>query len=156
MPNLEIRLTRFSSDTDSTLGMLHNVTGKPQFLCYTLEDEHRTVKVWGETRIPAGRYKLKIRQYGGFHERYQKKYNAFHKGMIEICDVPNFEHILIHVGNTDDDTAGCVLLGNAQRQNITKLGLLYDSVEAYERVYRFIVGSMLNGCDAYITIIDMA
>jgi len=156
MPKMKLQLTRFSSDTDSTLGVLHNVTGKPQFLCYTLEDEHRSLKVWGETRIPQGVYKLKIRQYGGFHERYKLKYNAFHKGMIEICDVPNFKHVLFHIGNTDDDTAGCILLGDSQRQNLTQSGMIYNSGDAYERVYKYIMNMMLKGVDVELTIKDLA
>lgn len=156
MLKMKIQLTRFSSDTNSTLGVLHNVTGKPQFLCYTLEDEHRTVKVWGETRIPQGTYKLRIRQYGGFHERYKLKYNAFHKGMIEVCGVPGFKDILFHVGNSDDDTAGCILLGDSQRQNLTKVGMIYNSVDAYERVYRFIMGMMLKGVNVELIIKDLA
>ena len=43
--------------------------GKRTFLAYTLEDEQRDVKVYGETRIPAGTYKLKLRTVGGFHTR---------------------------------------------------------------------------------------
>jgi len=156
MLNLELQLSRFSSDSDSTLGLLHNMNGKPKFLCYTLEDEHRTVKVWGETRIPKGRYKLKIRNYGGFHNRYKTKYNAFHKGMLEICDVPNFSDVLIHIGNSDDDTAGCVLLGDSQRQNITKAGFIGNSSDAYERAYRFIIQAMHNGVNVYLTIKDYA
>lgn len=156
MLKLELQLSRFSSDTDSTLGLLHNVTGEPKFICYTLEDEFRNTKIWGETRIPSGRYKLKIRQYGGFHERYKVRYNAFHKGMLEICDVPNFSDVLIHVGNSDDDTSGCVLLGDTQRQNITKAGFIGDSSNAYQRAYKFIIQAMHNGADAYLNIKDYA
>ena len=156
MPNLELQLSRFSSSSHSTLGLLHNMNGSPKFLCYTLEDEHRTRKVWGETRIPKGLYKLKIRQYGGFHNRYKIRYNAFHKGMIEVCDVPNFSDVLIHVGNSDDDTAGCLLLGDSQRQNISKDGFIGNSSDAYHRVYKFIMQAMLSGVDVYLTIKDYA
>ena len=156
MLNLELQLSRFSSDSDSTLGLLHNITGEPKFMCYTLEDEERSQKVWGETRIDEGRYKLKIRQYGGFHERYKHRYNAFHKGMIEICDVPKFTNVLFHCGNNDDDTAGCILLGDSQRQNITRSGFIGSSSDAYERVYKFIIQAMHNGVDVYLNIKDLA
>jgi len=156
MPKMKLQLSRFSSDTDSTLGLLHNVTGEPRFMCYTLEDEFRTKKVWGETRIPQGTYKLRIRQYGGFHERYKLRYNAFHKGMIEIVDVQNFKHVLFHIGNDDDDTAGCILLGDSQRQNITRRGFIGYSGDAYERVYRYIMSMMLKGVDVELTIKDLA
>ena len=58
--NLEV--LRISSQKDSTSGILFDVVnGKRNFLCYTLEDEQRDVKVWGETRIPAGTYEIKLR-----------------------------------------------------------------------------------------------
>ena len=72
---MELEVVRISSQEDSTSGILFDVVNsKRKFLCYTLEDEQRDVKVWGETRIPAGRYKLSLRKEGGFHSRYQAKY----------------------------------------------------------------------------------
>ena len=67
---------RFSSQEDSTLGMLFDVTDGRKFLCFTLEDEARDEKVKGETRIPAGTYKIKLRNEGGYHNRYVKKYGS--------------------------------------------------------------------------------
>ena len=150
---MEIVIKRYDSSEDWTRGVMY-INGV--FECYTLEDEFRTKKVWGETRIPQGTYKLRIRQYGGFHERYKRRYSAFHRGMIEIVDVPDFKHVLFHVGNDDDDTSGCILLGDRQRQNITQRGFIYNSSDAYERVYRFIMSSMLNGVDVELTIKDLA
>ena len=64
-----------------------------------------------------------------------------HKGMIHVQDVPNFKYILWHTGNTDEHTAGCLLLGDTQYQNITKKpdGFIGSSVDAYKRVYPLIV-----------------
>ena len=76
--------------------------------------------------------------------------------MIELCDVPNFSDVLLHCGNSDDDTAGCPLLGDSQRQNITKGGFIGNSSDAYERVYKFIIQAMHNGVDVYLTIKDLA
>ena len=76
-----------------------------------LEDQFRDEKVMSDTRIPRRRYKLGLRKVGGHHARYAKKYPAFHIGMIEVLDVPNFQYILFHIGNTDKDTAGCLLNG---------------------------------------------
>ena len=58
--NMKLEVIRYSSQKDSTLGMLFDVTKGRKFLCFTLEDEARRTKVKGETRIPAGTYKLKI------------------------------------------------------------------------------------------------
>ncbi len=138
-----LSLDRFSSQSDSTLGLLR-VNG--QFACFILEDEYRAIKVPGETRIPAGRYPLKLRTHGGFHNRYINKYGTnFHKGMLEICEVPGFTDILIHTGNTDDHTAGCLLVGDTCTQNVTKEGFVGSSVDAYQRVYPPIADALLNG-----------
>ena len=72
--------------------------------------------------------------------------------MLELVEVEGFSDILIHVGNSDDDTAGCVLLGDSQRQNVTKGGFIGYSSDAYERVYRFVIQAMLNGVDVYLII----
>ena len=67
---------RFSGQADSTLGLLFERGDvDDNWLCFTLEDEHRDVKVAGETRIPDGVYPLKIRTHGGFHTKYKEKYN---------------------------------------------------------------------------------
>ena len=57
---MKLEVQRFSSQSNSTLGMLFDVTGTPKFLCYTLEDEFRDVKVSGETRIPSGTYNVTL------------------------------------------------------------------------------------------------
>jgi len=139
---MKINVQRFSAGNEATLGLLF--IGK-FFWCYTLEDEKRAEKVYGETRIPAGIYNLKLRTHGNHHERYSQKFPEFHQGMIEILDVPGFTDILIHIGNDDDDTAGCLLVGNCQRENLTGNGALIDSTKAYERFYRAVVGSVEKG-----------
>jgi hypothetical protein len=86
---LELEVLRFSSEADSTHGLLFELSDVGRrFLCYTLEDEARVLKVRGETRIPAGTYKIELRKEGGFHERYTKKYPGIHRGMLHITDVP--------------------------------------------------------------------
>ena len=55
--------------------------------------------------------------------------------MLEVRGVPNFTHILLHCGNTDDDTDGCLLVGNVVSQNITKNGFLGQSTDCYKRIY---------------------
>ena len=152
---MELEVLRISSQKDSTSGILFDVVNnKRNFLCYTLEDEQRDVKVWGETRIPAGRYKLSLRKEGGFHTRYNAKYGAMHKGMIHVNDVPGFEYILWHTGNTDENTAGCLLLGNTQSSNIVqKDGFVGSSVNAYKDVYPYVAAAIEQG-DVYVTYID--
>lgn len=131
---MNLELLRVSSQEDSTLGVLYERTPDRKFLCFTIEDEYRSAKVPGETRIPKGYYEVKLRKHGGFHQRYSERF-PFHEGMLELQNVPNFTDVLIHCGNTDDDTAGCLLLGDNAFQNVTTQGKITGSVNAYKRLY---------------------
>ena len=84
----------------STMGELW-VDGRGE--CYTLEDKRREPgepKIPGKTAIPEGEYKIIL----DFSNRFQRI-------MPHILNVPNFEGIRIHAGNTEADTAGCILVG---------------------------------------------
>lgn len=155
---MKLEVLRISSQKDSTNGILFDVTGgQRKFLCYTLEDEYRPLeaKVMGETRIPAGTYNITLRTVGGFHGRYSKRYGDMHKGMLWVRNVPGFEYILIHSGNTDEHTAGCLLVGNTQNENITKKdGFIGASRTAYERIYPPIAGALVSGKKVTIEYID--
>ena len=152
---MKLEVLRFSSEKDSTNGLLFDVTDGRKFLCYTLEDEYRDVKKYGETRVPAGTYKITLRKVGGFHSRYTKKYGEMHKGMLWVRDVPNFEYILIHTGNTDEHTAGCLLLGDTQQTNFEwSDGFVGRSAIAYKRVYRKIAAALVAGEEVTITYTD--
>ena len=119
------------------------------FLCYTLEDEARTVKKWGETRIPSGKYKLTLRNEGGFSTRYKAKFGDWHQGMIYVNEVPNFEYILWHIGNDDDDTAGCLLVGKTSQDNF-----IGNSTAAYKEIYPPIRDAILSGEEVTVSYID--
>ena len=153
---MELEVLRFSSQEDSSSGLLFEVSelGR-KFLCYTLEDERRALKVKGETRVPAGTYNIKLRKEGGFHARYTKKYGGFHRGMLHICDVPNFEWILLHTGNTDEHTAGCLIVGDSQENNIIiKDGFIGKSGNAYKRIYPAIAKAIELNEEVTIEYID--
>jgi len=153
---MKYEVLRISSGKDSTSGMLFEISqNKRTFLAYTLEDEQRDVKVWGETRIPAGKYKLSLRKEGGFHNRYRDKYGSMHKGMIHVNDVPGFEFILWHTGNTDEHTAGCLIMGNTQSNNrIAKDGFIGNSVDAYKFVYPRVAAAIEAGISVEVEYID--
>lgn len=121
------------------------------YVCHTLEDEPRVKKVKGETAIPAGTYVVTLRHEGGFHEKYAKLYPEMHQGMLWIRDVPGFEFILIHQGNTDDDTAGCVLVG----EDLVEIGgehLLRNSAVAYRKLYPMVAEALQRGEPVSITL----
>ena len=99
---------RLFQTAEETISILY-LDGR--FACWILEDQYRAVKVKGDTRIPAGKYKLELRKVGGQHKRYKKKSPQMHRGMIHLLDVPNFKYIQFHIGNDDKDTAGCLLCG---------------------------------------------
>ena len=152
---MKLEVLRISSQSDSTNGILFDTTKGRKFLAYTLEDEYRDTKVKGETRIPAGTYKIKLRKEGGFHGRYTTKYGSMHKGMLHVQDVPGFEYILIHTGNTDEHTDGCLLVGNTQTENIgTKDGFIGASGDAYKRIYPPIAKVLEDGEEVEITYVD--
>lgn len=91
---------------EATISEVH-VNGER--LCYGLEDccreiEGQPVESWkvkGETAIPYGTYPVEI--------TYS---NRFKKDMLQIMDVPGFDGIRIHAGNTSADTEGCLLVGD--------------------------------------------
>lgn len=132
---MKILVDRFISDSDTTISKV-NVDGT--FVCYGLEDEYREDKVSGETRIPAGTYRIKLRTEGGYHEKYKSRFPDIHKGMLHIQDVPNFKWILIHCGNTDEDTAGCLLVGTEAVTEPGKMRVNQSSV-AYKKFYPMVV-----------------
>lgn len=147
---MELTVIRYSDNKESTLGML---LVDCEFECYTLEDENRSQKVFGETRIPEGTYKIGLRTEGGHHNRY-KKYEG-HEGMLHVLDVPNFEYILIHIGNKDDDTAGCLLVGNTANNNKLGKGFIGDSTTAYLKLYKKVLSAIKNNENVTITYKDI-
>lgn len=132
---MRLTLERISSGPNSTIGVLY-LDGK--FECFTCEDEYREEKVAGETRIPAGEYQIRLRTWGGFNDRYKNRFD-FHEGMLEICEVPNFADILIHVGNDEGDTAGCVLVGLSAEAAEEGGGRVLFSTKAYGLLYKKVV-----------------
>jgi len=152
---MKLEVLRISSESDSSSGLVFDITDERKFLCYSLEDEYRNDKVMHETRVPAGTYQILLRKEGGFNAKYTKKYGDFHKGMLHVQDVPGFEYILIHTGNTDEHTSGCLIVGDSQENNqLMKNGFIGKSVQAYKRIYTPIATALENGEEVTITYVD--
>ena len=104
-----------------------------------------------ETCIPEGEYKIKLRTVGGFNQRYTKKYPTFHRGMLWIKDVPGFEYILIHQGNNDEHTSGCLIIGDSQQDlDVNFNGMVGSSANAYQKLYKKVSAAILKGDDVTI------
>ena len=151
---MKLNVIRHQFGKDATNGLLF-IDG--MFECYTLEDEVRDTKVHSETAIPLGTYEIKFRNIGGFDTKYTARYGStFHKGMLELQDVPNFKYILIHTGNTDEHTAGCLLLGETQQDlDKGKDGFVGGSGDAYKKMYPKVRDALLNGEEVTITYSDI-
>jgi len=146
---MNLELLRFCSRDDFTLGLLFSIIdGEREFLCFTCEDEYRTKKVYDETRIPAGHYPIDLRLEGKKHQSYTDKFPDWHMGMLQLRNVPGFKYVLIHIGNDDDDTAGCIVVGDTASDN-----WVANSKKTYMRIYPKIASQVFGG-PVYIHIID--
>jgi len=145
---VKLTVVRHQFGTDATNGMLF-INGI--FECYTLEDQYQAVKVMHETCIPEGTYDIKFRKTGGFHAKYSERYKNAHYGMLHIQDVPNFTYILIHTGNTDEHTSGCLIVGETQQDlEVSKDGFVGSSTVAYKKMYAKVASQLLQGKDVTI------
>lgn len=127
-----VELKRIFRGPKYTIGKLY-VNGK--YICDTLEDPDRDLnrngvfdgdeeKIWRDTAIPNGDYEIEFRYSPSFSRRYGGK------EMPYVINVPHFEGILFHWGNTAKDTHGCILVG----QN-TKVGMVLNSKITFDKVY---------------------
>ena len=149
---IDLIRTQFGSDATNGILFIDGV-----FECFSLEDQYQDKKVYGETCIPEGEYNIGFRTVGGYHSKYSKRFADIHKGMLHVLDVPGFEYILLHCGNTDEDTAGCLLLGDTQENNNTnKNGFIGKSTQAYKRVYPKIAKALEEGEEVKIEYRDFA
>ena len=140
---MKLQVVRTQFGRDATNGLLF-IDGL--FECYTLEDQYQEVKVMHETCIPEGTYDVKFRTVGGFHERYKKRYGNSHYGMLHLQDVPGFTYILIHAGNTDEHTSGCLIVGETQQDlDVSEDGFIGSSGKAYVKLYNKIAKQLLIG-----------
>lgn len=123
---MKIQLLRFCPSPESTLGQVY-IDNKPE--CFSLEDEYRKVKVKGDTRIPAGTYEIKFNEsLTPLTKKYRGKYPWF-TYHLEIQNVNNFKNVYIHIGNTDDHTDACVLVGDTLTNNQYQDGFLGNSTK---------------------------
>jgi len=120
----------------STIGTFH-IDEKTH--CFSLEDVARphNVKIPKETAIPDGEYRVII----DFSQRFQRR-------MPHILDVPGFDSIRIHGGNTAADTAGCPILGYQKGHD-----MIWDH-KAYDDFFSQLEQCLKNGEECTLTIVN--
>lgn len=131
---MKLYLIRENFTEESTEGSLL-VDGT--FECYSLEDTDRQLenggdKIYGKTAIPRGVYDMDI--------TYS---NRFKKEMPIILNVPQFEGIRIHKGNTSLDTDGCILVGIENKKDNDDF--ISGSKIAYDRLFLKLVEAKERG-----------
>lgn len=120
---MKIEVVRNQLSANSTIGDLY-VNGVWE--CFTLEDVVRGgPKVYGKTAIPAGTYEVQITFS-----------NRFKRDLPLLLNVPGFEGIRIHPGNTAENTEGCILVGKAKA-----IDLVTNSRDAFNKLYARIIGA---------------
>lgn len=125
---MNIILNRIAKKAKYTIGKLYI---NDKYFCDTLEDTDRGLtqsmteqqigskKVYGETAIPTGTYRIII-SYS----------NKFKKQMPLLLNVPGFAGIRIHSGNTEKDSLGCILVGKNKA-----IGKVLESRDTYSKLF---------------------
>lgn len=142
---MRLKLERKYFKDNYTIGNLYI---DDQFFCNTLEDKNRDLnkngrfdngemKVYGETCIPFGKYKVTINMSP-----------KFGRELPRLIDVPSFEGVLIHRGNTAEDSAGCILVGENK-----VAGKVLNSTPYEERLVKVIKEAITHGEEVTIEIV---
>lgn len=135
---MKLLLKRIARRDTYTIGRLY-VDGK--YFCDTLEDTdrglsqelpvtvNRAKKRAGVTAIPVGTYRVTM---GVKSPRFAKsaKYQFCDGKLPRLVNVPAFEGVLIHIGNTPKDTEGCILVGRN-----TQVGKVLESTATFRKLY---------------------
>lgn len=135
---MNIQLKRIAKKETYTIGKLY-IDGV--YFCDTIEDKDRGLnqtmsingikkkKVYGETAIPTGTYKLVI-DYS----------NRFKKNMAHILNVPGYEGIRIHTGNSAKDSLGCIIVGKNK-----VVGKVVESRDTYNQLFPILQKAFKEG-----------
>lgn len=137
---MELDLERVQMTPEFTIGRLYL---NNLFECFICEDAVRIdkgeAKIPGKTAIPAGRYQVVVTMS-----------NRFKRLLPLLVNVPQFEGIRIHPGNTSADTEGCLLPGvtrldNGVGQSRFAFDRLFDKIKAPKRPDEKIYINVING-----------
>lgn len=135
---MKLVLKRLAKKSNYTVGKLYI---NDQYFCDTLEDTDRgltqdiplqeisKLKIKHNTAIPTGTYKITL---DIISPRFSTKqvYKKIDGKLPRLTNVPGFDGILIHIGNTDKDSSGCILVG----QNKV-VGKVINSTDTFFKLY---------------------
>lgn len=152
---MELKLKRIALQDTYTIGRLYVDN---HYFCDTLEDVVRDLnkdgdlndsgegKVYGKTAIPYGRYEVTMKVQSPKYS--QRASYAWCKGYLpRLLNVPHFDGILIHAGNTAEDSAGCLIVG----ENKVK-GQVINSMATLKRLVSILKYASDSGDKIWITI----
>lgn len=149
---MDLTLKRIARRETYTIGHLY-IDGK--YFCDTIEDKDRGLKQDlpasvnkakkkdKETAIPTGRYKVTLAVKSPKMSK-RPAYDFCNGYVPRLINVPAFEGILIHIGNTARDSAGCILVGKN-----TQVGKVLDSTATFKELYQRLKAAKDN---IYITV----
>ena len=151
---MEIKVKRKWKKEAYTIGKMY-IDG--EYVCDTLEDKDRGltsnmsvaqicgVKIKGETAIPTGRYLVDMKtvspRFGG-----RAQYKFCNGRLPRLCNTPGYQGVLIHIGNTAQDTEGCILVGENKA-----VGQVLNSTATFRKVYAMLKASDERGEQIWIT-----
>ena len=159
MENVEILLKRIAAKDNYTIGRLY-VNGKR--FCDTLENTDRGLeqsmsldeilekKIYGKTAIPTGTYKITMKRKSPKFAKIDYYKELCGGYMPRLLRVPGFEGILIHRGNREDATEGCLLVGD----NTSKGGLSNSKVQWEKLMKNYLLPAKEQGATITIKIVS--
>ena len=138
---MKLELKRVAKKPTYTIGKLY-IDGV--YFCDTIEDTDRGLtqnmplkeitkkKVYSKTAIPSGTYEVVLNVVSPkYSQREFYKTNCNGGRVPRLLNVPGFSGVLMHVGNTAADSAGCLLVGKN-----TKVGMITNSKDTFLRLYK--------------------
>ena len=152
---MELKLKRIALRDTYTIGKLY-VDG--QYFCDTCEDKVRDLnrdgdlndigegKISGKTATPFGRYEVTIKVKS---PKFSQKtaYNWCNGFLPRLLGVKHFDGILIHAGNSADDSAGCIIVGKNKI-----VGRVLESMDTLKKLYSVLTAASNRGEKIWISI----
>lgn len=152
---MKITIKRTYKKSDYTIGNLYIDN---QWFCNTLEDTDRGLKKedplskilqykrYASTAIPTGTYDIILNEVSPKFSKVEK-YKSIQGKLPRIEDVPGFDGILIHIGNTNKDTEGCILVGKNKLK-----GRVCESTDIFFKLYKVLQTANNKGEKITLTI----